>query len=174
MAFWIGSNGKLLVTDNGANIVFDPAAAPPAPPDFIKKILEIRSLIDDPVGAATAGLSWASPLPSVPAEGTVWTAGDGIYFRISGGVRAALPVLLSDAVVLACGSAPAALTRIIASINPRDYIVSFSTGGQSTAYPSFAEFRQHFIDLKAAIEAAVPGSGAARFSPHRVLVGGEW
>ena len=174
MVYWLGSNGKLLVTENGSGIVFNPAAAPPPPPDFIRRILEIRSLIDDPNGAATKGLSYAPFLPERPADGTIWTVGDGVYLLRKDGEWLTLPVLLSDATVVACATATAALVRIIASLNPRDYIVSFSTGGQSTSYPSFADYRQHFVDLKAAIDAANPASGAARFRVGRIPVGGEW
>jgi hypothetical protein len=167
LSYWIASNGNFLITDNGARIIFNSGDVPPPVPAGIEILLKIRSLIDDPLGAASMGITYADTLPATAAPDSIWTTGDGVYQQWDGANWKPLKPLLSDAVIdtglSVYGGATLAIARLIAMIDPRKYMVSFNTGGQSITFPSYADYRQHFLDLQAAITAASPTGGATRF-----------
>jgi len=176
--YWIFSDGARAVTSNGASLVFDSETPPPEPPVGLEKILSVRSLIDDPVGCAAAGITYASVMPNYIqfALGAFVTTGDGVYYRRDETGWTLVKTMFADAVIGNTdggiyGAAVAMIARIIANANPRNYLTSYSTGGQSFSYPSFSEYLQHYKDLQAAIMAALGKAKRGWANPDCAEVG---
>jgi hypothetical protein len=178
-AYWLFSSGSRAVTSDGAAIIFDRQPAP-VPVD-IDLVLSVRCVIDDPHLAAGQGIVYAKPRPFSLIAGAITTVGDGVYYRFYHGDYHRLYPVISDFTILGITNtvgykvhavAVAAIQRLIAMLNPRSYVTSFSTGGQSTSFPSFSEALQYYKDLQASINSLYSRGKVSWSNPPSLPVGG--
>jgi hypothetical protein len=125
-------------------------------------------------------------LPLYPPDGVAFTLGDGTYRVWCDEAWVSLPTKFTDAgiediVALAGDPLRAAcmlIDRLVARIQPDDYITSGNAGGQSVSFPSLADMLAFYRGLKADLlaEAAVlEGNDTGRFMKFdRPAVGGVY
>jgi ribosomal protein S8 len=173
MAYWIFSDGKRAITSNGANIIFNSDTPEPTPiSDGLKRILLVRSLINDPDGAQSVGITYSAALPDVStlAEGAIVTTGNGVYHQVKSGEYVTLSVKFSDAAIDSSGKSGG----LTFCLKPEEYITSFSTGGQSTSFGSYTEYLTYFDRLQNAIAKIYGVKSPARYNGPRVRYDGCW
>ncbi|MDR1398654.1 MAG: hypothetical protein LBJ41_01850 [Treponema sp.] len=176
-AYWLFSNGSRCVTSDGAAIIFDKQPQPIPP--VLDDILGVRSLIDDPHFAAGQGIIYASPRPYSLITGAITTDGNGRYYRYGHKRYHLMYPVLSDFTISSLPGknvyqkAVAAIQRLIAMLNPSTYTTSFSTGGQSTSFPSFAEVMQYYKDLELSLSKLYSKGKISWANPKSLPVGGE-
>jgi hypothetical protein len=172
------------ITESGMyRIVYTKDNPPPPVPDWLVPILRVREMIYDP---RAKDLVYVEQLPSYPPPGVAFTRGDGEYRVRPGGTWAVLDTKFTDAgiedmIAVAGDPVRAAcllIDRIIARVQPDDYITSGNAGGQSVSFPSLADLLAFYRGLKAdllAEAAALAGTDTGLlFSVERPAVGGVW
>jgi hypothetical protein len=172
-----------ITTTGLMRIVYLTDEAPPPVPDWLIPILRVRGMIYDPMAKDIIFVE-ALPYFNTP-EGVAFTLGDGNYqVKNSDGDWVNLPTKFTDAAIedmvslggSALGGACLLIDRLIARIQPDDYITSGTAGGQSVGFPSLesmlAFYRGLKADLKAEDEAAAGFSTGRLFTVERPAVGG--
>jgi hypothetical protein len=142
-----------------------------------ERILQIRSLIGDPVATS---INYADPLPPSALEGAVYTIGDGVYQIYRAGAWKPVKVRMDDSEIEGLDSGGSvyaaaldAINILLLKINPLDYITSGNAGGQSVGFPSIADVLAFFNAKKAAIAAIAAKAGDVQRAGHcPVPVGG--
>jgi hypothetical protein len=139
-------------------------------------------MIYDPI-AKDIIFAEALPYFNTP-EGIAFTLGDGNYQVKQNGDWVNLPTKFTDAAIedmAALGGSPLGgacllIDRLIARIQPDDYITSGTAGGQMVSFPSLesmlAFYRGLKADLRAEDEAASGFSTGRMFEFERPAVGG--
>jgi hypothetical protein len=156
---------------------------PPPVPGWLVPVLRVRAMIYDP---RAKDIVYAERLPFYPPSGVAFTLGDGAYRARPGAEWIALDTKfadtgIEDAIAMAKEPARAAcllIDRVIARIQPDDYITGGSAGGQSVSFPSLDSMISFYRGLKAdllAEAAALAGTDTGRFIvTERPAVGGVW
>jgi hypothetical protein len=139
-------------------------------------------MIYDP---AAKDIMYVEALPNMPPAGVAFTTGDGNYMIKADGEWIALPTKFTDAGIedvftLAGGSPVAAasllIDRLIARIQPDDYLTSANAGGQTMSFPSLADMTAFYRGLKKDLQdeaAMINNTDAGRFfRVRRPPVGG--
>jgi hypothetical protein len=159
--------------------------SPPAPvPVWLLPILQARGMIYDP---AAKDILYVEAPPNTPPADVAFTTGDGNYMIKAGGEWLTLPAKFTDAGIedvfaLAGGSPVEAacllVDRLIARIQPDDYLTSANAGGQTMSFPSLADMLAFYRGLKKDLQdeaARINGTDAGRFfRVKRPAVGGVW
>jgi hypothetical protein len=187
IGYRVGRNGGITayrITQEGMyRIVYTQDNPPPPVPGWLVPVLRVRELIYDP---QAKDIVYVEQLPSYPPAGVAFTLGDGAYRVRPGSTWTALDTKFTDAGiedVLAMAGNPVRaasllIDRLIARIQPEDYITSGTAGGQSVGFPSLADMLAFYRGLKAdllAEAAALEGMDSGRlFSVERPAVGGVW
>jgi hypothetical protein len=173
------------ITQDGMYRVVHLQDAPPPPvPGWLVPVLRVREMIYDPQAKDTV---YVEQLPSYPPPGVAFTLGDGAYRVRPGGAWTALDTKFTDAgiedvIAMAAGEPVRAacllIDRLIARIQPDDYITSGNAGGQSVSFPSLADMLAFYRGLKADLSAeaaALNGTDTGRFfRTGRPAGGGVW
>jgi hypothetical protein len=178
-----GINAYRVTQEGMFRIVYTKDAPPPPVPEWLIPLLRLRELIYDP---QAKDLVYVEQLPSYPMPGVAFTLGDGRYRSRPGDTWVDLETKFTDAGiedVLAMAGDPVRaacllIDRLIARINPEDYITSGNAGGQTVSFPSLADMLAFYRGLKAdllAEAAALAGTDTGRFfTVKRPAVGGVW
>jgi hypothetical protein len=178
-----GINAYRITQDGMYRITYAAEPPPPPVPDWLIPILRIRGMIYDP---QANDLVYVETLPSDPPPGVAFTLGDGAYRVRPEGDWITLTTKFTDAGiedVSAMAGEPIRaacmlIDRLIARIQPDDYITSGNAGGQSVSFPSLADMLAFYRGLKTdllAEAAALAGLDTGRFfKTERPAVGGVW
>jgi hypothetical protein len=159
--------------------------SPSAPvPAWLIPILQARGMIYDP---ASKDIMYVEAMPNMPPAGVAFTTGNGNYMIKEGGEWITLPTKFTDAGIedvftLAGGSPVEAacllIDRLIARIQPDDYLTSGNAGGQSMSFPSLADMLAFYRGIKKDLQdeaARINNTDAGRFFQfRRPAVGGVW
>jgi hypothetical protein len=172
------------VTEKGLyRIVYTKDNPPPPVPDWLIPILRLREMIYDP---QAKDIVYVDQLPSYPPPGVAFTLGDSVYRVRPGDTWIILDTKFTDAgiedtIAMAGDPVRAAcllIDRLVARIQPDNYIMSGNAGGQSVSFPTLADLLAFYRGLKAdllAEAAAIAGTDTGRlFSVERPAVGGVW
>jgi hypothetical protein len=172
------------ITQTGMfRITYTQDSPPPPVPAGLIPILRVREMIYDP---QAKDIVYVGQLPSFPLPGIAFTLGDGVYRARPGDAWIPLDTKFTDAGIedmLAMAGKPVRaacllIDRLIARIQPDDYITSGNAGGQSVGFPSLADMLAFYRGLKAdllAEAAAMEGTDTGRFfTVERPAVGGVW
>jgi hypothetical protein len=172
------------VTEKGLyRIVYTKDNPPPPVPDWLIPVLRLREMIYDPLAK---DIVYVEQLPSYPPPGVAFTLGDGEYRVRPGDTWTILDTKFTDAgledVLTMTGDPVRAacllIDRLVARIQPDDYITSGNAGGQSVSFPSLADMLAFYRGLKAnllAEAAALAGTDTGRMiTVARPAVGGVW
>lgn len=164
-------------------IVYTKDNPPPPVPGWLVPVLRLREMIYDP---QAKDIVYVEQLPSYPLPGIAFTLGDGLYRVRPGDAWITLDTKFTDAGIedaLAMAGEPVRaacllIDRLVARIQPEDYITSGNAGGQSVSFPSLADMLAFYRGLKAdllAEAAALKGLDTGRFfTVERPAVGGVW
>jgi hypothetical protein len=164
-------------------VVYTQDNPPPPVPDWLIPILRVREMIYDP---QAKDIVYVEQLPSYPPAGVAFTLGDDMYRVRPGDTWITLDTKFTDAGIedtLAMAGSPVRaacllIDRLIARIQPDDYITSGTAGGQSVGFPSLQDMLAFYRGLKADLRAeaaALEGTDTGRFfSVERPAVGGVW
>lgn len=100
-------------------------------------------LIGDPIALFIA---YSQDPPSTQVEGAVYTSGNGVYYGYHANTGwTMVSTILADEFLAGLtevneyAGAILALQKLLTMLNPVDYIQSFTAGGQSTSFASFAD-----------------------------------
>jgi hypothetical protein len=148
-----GINAYRITRDGMYRVVYTADKPPPPVPDWLVSVLRIRAMIYDP---RAKDIVYVDRLPASSIPGVAFTLGDGMYqarpvdtwitldtkFTDSG---------IEDAMALTGNPFRAAcllIDRLIARIQPDDYITGGNAGGQSVSFPSLADMLAFYRGLK--------------------------
>lgn len=178
-----GINAYRITQSGMCRIIYARDDPPPPVPDWLVPVLRVRSMIYDP---QAKDIVYVERLPYYPLPGVAFTLGDGAYRVRPGAEWIALDTKftdpgIEDVIALAGEPVRAAcmlIDRLIARIQPDDYITSGNAGGQSVSFPSLESMIAFYRGLKAdllAEAAALAGTDTGRFiTVERPAVGGVW
>jgi hypothetical protein len=119
-------------------------------------------------------IMYVERLPSYAPDGVAFTLGDGAYQVKKNESWTALSTKFTDAGIRGMvnesgsvlGAACLLIDRLIARIQPDDYITSGNAGGQSVSFPSLADMLAFYRGLKEALReeaARISGLGSGGF-----------
>jgi hypothetical protein len=160
------------ITQSGSyRIVYVKDSPPPPVPDLLVPVLRVREMIYDP---QAKDIVYVERLPAVPPAGIAFTTGDGVYRARPGDTWIILNTKFTDAgiedVIAMAGEPVRAacllIDRLVARIQPDDYITGGNAGGQSVSFPSLADMLAFYRGLKESLlkEAAlISGLGSGGF-----------
>ena len=147
-----GDMNTYRITNGGAyRVVYTQPA--PVPVSLIQ-VLRVRGMIYDPL---VNDIFFVETLPDNPPDGMAFTRGDGNYLQKQSGEWERLPIKFTDAgiedMIAIAGDDPIAgaallIDRLIARIQPEDYLTSGNAGGQSLSFPTLAELLAFYKGLK--------------------------
>jgi hypothetical protein len=163
--------------------VYAQEAPPPPVPAWLVPVLRVRGMIYDP---QAKDIIYVESLPFSPPAGVAFTTGNGAYKAKPGEGWVSLDTKftdggIEDAIALAKEPVRAAcllIDRLIARIQPNDYITSGNAGGQSVGFPSLTDMLAFYRGLKEDLKAeaaAIAGTNTGRMlTVSRPAVGGVW
>jgi hypothetical protein len=142
-----------IIADGLMRVIWDEPSGPPPVPPWLIPVLRIRGMIADPLAN---DLLYVLSLPPAPPAGTAFTIGDGGYRVYRDGVWVPLALRFTDGVIedvfnqggTVLSAAALLIDRLIARIDPQDYITSGTAGGQSLGFPSLADMLAFYRGLK--------------------------
>lgn len=185
VGYRIAENGDIelwRVTNDGYFRIIEGDNPPPVPACLVN-VLRLRKMIHDP---KVNDIFYVASLPDSAPPCISFTTGDGVYFTMVNGEWKKLPLKFTDSYIVeelkltrsVWTAAIALIDRLIARIDPDDYIVSGNAGGQSISFPSLGDMiefyralRERFVESES--EEMRMNSGLY-LSVKRNGVGGVW
>jgi len=141
----------IIVNEQGAYINRDGIYVPAGSSDILPSLaltLQARILAYDPQGVGV--IIYSADPPVGLSEGSVYTSGDGLYYKQSDGAWVELSVELPDTFYVtgptAYGAAVRALLFIKNGASPENWVTSFNAGAQNVSFASYADYKAWLDD----------------------------
>jgi hypothetical protein len=159
------------VTREGIYRIVHMQDIPPPVPEWLVPVLRLREMIYDP---QAKDIVYVKQLPGYSPPGVAFTLGDGVYRVWAKDTWIVLDTKFTDAGIedmLAVAGEPIRaacllIDRLIARMQPDDYITSGNAGGQSVSFLSLADMLAFYRGIKESLlaEAArLSGLGTGGF-----------